>query len=68
MIVFSGATFFRNAYFGQGTGPIFLDDLRCTSREARLIDCPRYTSTGVGDVDNCRGHLDDAGVRCVESK
>ena len=64
----SGATVFYNAYFGQGFGPIFLDDLLCTSREARLIDCPRSTSTGIGDIDFCRGHLDDAGLRCVESK
>ena len=63
--IFSGATVFYNAFFGQGFGPIFLDDLLCTSREARLIDCPRSTSTGVGDIDFCRGHLDDAGLRCV---
>ena len=64
----SGATVFYNAFFGQGIGPIFLDDLLCTSREARLIDCPRRTSTGVGDIDFCRGHLDDAGLRCVAGK
>ena len=64
----SGVTVLYNAYFGQGFGPILLDDLLCTSREARLIDCPRSTSTGVGDIDFCRGHLDDAGLRCMESK
>ena len=61
-----GASVFYNAYFGQGFGPIFLDDLLCTGRETRIIDCPRSTSTGVGDIDLCRGHLDDAGLRCVE--
>ena len=65
--VFSGASVFYNAYFGQGFGPIFLDDLLCTGRETRIIDCPRSTSTGVGDIDFCRGHLDDAGLRCQES-
>ena len=63
--VFLGASVFYNAYFGQGFGPIFLDDLLCTGRETRIIDCPRSTSTGVGDIDFCRGHLDDAGLRCV---
>ena len=60
-----GAQVFYNAYFGQGFGPIFLDDLLCTGRETRIIDCPRSTSTGVGNIDFCRGHLDDAGLRCV---
>ena len=63
--VLSGASVFYNAYFGQGFGPIFLDDLLCTGRETRIIDCPRSTSTGVGNIDFCRGHLDDAGLRCV---
>ena len=62
-----GYTYYSNAYFGQGFGPIFLDDLLCTGRETRIIDCPRSTTTGVGDVDFCRGHLDDAGLRCQES-
>ena len=61
-----GYTYYHNAYFGQGFGPILLDDLLCTGRETRIIDCPRSTSTGVGDIDSCRGHLDDAGLRCVE--
>ena len=61
-----GYTYYHNAYFGQGFGPILLDDLLCIGGEARLVDCLRYTSTGVGDIDSCRGHLDDAGLRCVE--
>jgi len=52
---------YSNAHFGQGTGPILLDDLLCTGRETRLIDCP---SGGVGNFDNCNGHADDAGVQC----
>jgi hypothetical protein len=60
-----GARPFYNAAFGQGVGPIYLDDLRCTNRESRLIDCPHG---GVNMIDNCRGHLDDAGLRCAESE
>jgi len=62
----NGATIFSNAYFGRGTGPILLDDLLCTGSEARLIDCPRSTSQGIGTHDFCNGHYDDAGVRCVQ--
>ena len=61
----TGAVAYQNAYFGRGTGPILLDDLVCSASEARLIDCPRTTSQGIGTYDNCpNGHGDDAGVRC----
>lgn len=52
-----------NAAFGLGTGPIWLDDLLCNSREQRLIDCP---NGGIGTIDFCNGHNDDAGLRCQE--
>ena len=65
----AGSTTFFNAHFGRGTGPILLDDLVCTGSEARLIDCPRSISQGIGTYDNCpNGHGEDAGVRCVECK
>ena len=46
--------------FGQGTGPIFLDEVGCTGSELTLISCPHLDS--VGDSD-CR-HSEDAGVQC----
>lgn len=46
-----------NARFGQGTGPIFLSNLRCNGTEARLTDCSSF----VGRQCN---HREDAGVRC----
>ena len=59
MVFFSvGATAFTSAYFGQGTGSIWIDDAQCTGSENRLIDCTHDTST----VD-C-GHSEDAGIRC----
>ena len=54
-----GATAFQYSRFGQGEGPIVLDNVRCTGREAYLTDCPNngyYTH-------NC-AHSEDAGVRC----
>ena len=59
----SEATFF-NAHFGRGTGPIWLDDLRCSGSEAHLLDCPRG-GLGIG-VHNCF-HGEDASVRCDTS-
>jgi len=56
-----GAVVHANAFFGQGTGPILLDDLRCTGTETRLVDCP---SNGIGISTHCNGHADDAGVQC----
>ena len=66
MLVFSlfeGATPRTNAFFGQGSGPILLDDVMCNGLENRLIDC---THRGF-EVDNCV-HSQDAGVTCLAGK
>ncbi|KAG9346195.1 hypothetical protein JZ751_008018 [Albula glossodonta] len=47
------------AYFGEGRGPIHLDNIRCTGKEASLGECP---SEGQ-DAHDCR-HSEDAGVTC----
>ncbi|CAL8258546.1 unnamed protein product [Lota lota] len=47
------------AYFGEGRGPIHLDNVKCSGAESYLGACP---AEGQGDHD-CR-HSEDAGVIC----
>ena len=54
------------AYFGSrdgpGTGPVHLNQIRCSGSEHFLVNCsrPRF-----GEVSgNCRDHSEDASVHC----
>jgi hypothetical protein len=61
VIPFLGTVAFRNAFFGEGTGPIFLeryDD--CRRNATRFLDC----ATRPVGVHSCN-HTNDAGVRCI---
>ena len=56
-MLFIGARAYSNAYFGQGNGPIQLDNVQCSGTEQRLLSCSHLRS------HNC-GHHEDAGVSC----
>ena len=65
--MFTATGTFRNAFFGQGTGPIQLDNVACRGSESRLIDCNRGANPGnvvpgIGE-SNC-DHTEDAGAGC----
>ena len=47
------------AGFGMATGPVLIDETRCTGDETRLINCRH---NGVGTL-NC-DHRRDVGLRC----
>lgn len=47
------------AFFGEGTGDIVLDNVQCTAEDTRLGDC---SHRGFNNHD-C-GHFEDAGVIC----
>ena len=52
-----------SAYFGQGTGEIWLDDVACSGNEMSVTLCQHK---GFG-THNC-GHGEDAGVVCSGEK
>ena len=53
----AGVQAYSSAYFGQGSGPIQLDDVNCIGNETSLLNCTHLTT------HNC-GHQEDAGVAC----
>ena len=54
-----GGRAYSNAHFGAGSGPIFLDDVQCTSSASQLLECPSRPILS----HNCL-HSADAGVGC----
>ena len=50
----------QSATLGQGSGPIWLNDVNCTGSESLLTDCS-FTGWGVNNCDHSQG----ASVACV---
>lgn len=51
----------KNAFFGEGSNEIWLDDVQCTGKETSITKC-QHKPFG---MNNC-GHSEDAGVVCSE--
>ena len=49
----------REAHYGQGSGPIWFDNVFCKGTETNLLQCAH----GGAGVHNCQ-HSEDAGVKC----
>lgn len=58
---FSGGIPRREAYFGRGTGRIWLDDLQCNGTETSL----EYCISRQWGFNNCY-HSEDAGMECID--
>lgn len=56
------ATAFGLAFYGQGSGPIVLDDVACVGTETNILSCPFDNVT-----TDCT-HREDAGVQCMEQR
>ena len=56
-----GVEVITGSQFGQGAGPIFLDQLRCSGTESSLLECDRFAGLGLHSCD----HSQDAGVSCI---
>lgn len=55
----TNAVAYGHAHYGDGTGPIYFDELGCTGSEPNLFSCLHYP-LGYHDCS----HGEDAGVQC----
>ena len=55
-----GALIYRNAYFGQGSGPILFRYVSCNGNEFSLDQC------GFSSTPYYSSHSTDVGVKCLE--
>ena len=59
MYLYADSFAHSNAYFGTGSGPIFLSDVQCNSNSSQLLQC--FSKPILHH--NCI-HSEDAGVSC----
>ena len=51
---------YRDARFGRGSGPIFLDKVDCSGTESTLLQCGKFSPLGIHMCD----HFQDVGIHC----
>ena len=49
-----------SAFYGQGSGPVFLSNLNCTGSELKILECHNDYYA----AQTC-AHYKDAGVQCL---
>ncbi|XP_019849155.1 PREDICTED: deleted in malignant brain tumors 1 protein-like [Amphimedon queenslandica] len=49
---------YKNAHFGKGSGYIYLDNLKCSGTEEKVLNCGYVTTVGADT------HDEDVGVKC----
>ena len=54
-------SYYGSAYYGQSTGPIWLNRLLCTGSENNLLDCNR--AVDIGNTYGC-SHSEDVSIVC----
>ena len=57
----SSGQYYSYAYFGQGSGPIWLDYVTCIGNETMISYCGHL---GINVTSRSCSHHQDAGVRC----
>jgi len=61
---YSGTTEIKTgAYYGQGSGPIWLDEMSCLGSETSLMSCG-FRGWLSPSIDRYCTHAEDVGVRC----
>lgn len=56
-----------DSYFGNGTGDVILDNVRCTGNEGTFFECTNANRWGVVSA-RCADHSNDVGVVCSDGK
>jgi hypothetical protein len=58
-IFYRNVTVYQSAHFGQGSGQIMMDGLKCKGEESHIAAC-NFQGWGINDCS----HGEDAGVTC----
>ena len=54
-----------NSFYGRASGPMWLDNVRCTGRESNILNC---SHNGIGSVSSFCDSGDQSGVECSGMK
>ena len=58
----TGGVRYGSSTYGQGSGPIFLGEIRCSGSEDSLLKCGRSVFNVVNG--GCTNHYYDVGLKC----